>query len=374
MVWNGATGNGLDPVYRAALAGPHQLYSRVDVTDSVGNVIQSDLPFSAGSVTASLQQRVVRSLKLTVDRSWYPVTSSGAVDTTATLAPFGNRLKAYRGIDWGNGQLTYFPVFTGSLDTVELARDGSVAVTALDLAADVIAASFEAPTTASTGARLGTQFQTLILGAVSSATFGTSDITAAVMPAITWEYDRGKALDDVASAAGMIWYQLPDGSFVMRLLPWTKAGQTAALSVTDGDLLADYRVTVTRQGVYNSVVYVSERQGAAPAFAVARDTSATSPTRYRGPLGRRPLVVQNQVPLSQAACIGAAQTRLNSAKAITVQFPNTSITPDASLELGDVLKVSADGVISTQCVTGFELPLKEGASMPLTLRAYTPLS
>lgn len=374
MVWNGSTGNGLDTTYRAALAGPHAIYSRVDVTDNTGKVVQSDLPFATGSVSATLQQRVVRTLRLTVDRSWYPVTAGGKVDTGAALAPFGNRLKAYRGVDWGNGQVAYFPAFTGSIDTVTLARDGSVSVTALDLAGDIVAAGFEAPTSSTSGARLLTQFKTLIQGAISSPTFGASDSTASTMPALTWEYDRGKALDDVASAAGMIWYQLPDGSFVMRQLPWTRAGQSASISISDGDILTDYQITVTRQGVYNSVVYTSERQGSAPVYAVARDTSLTSVTRYNGPIGKRPLLVQNQVPLSQPQCLGAARTRLNSAKAISIQFNSTSITPDASLELGDVLQITADGVISSQCITGFELPLRESAAMSLTLRAYTPLS
>jgi hypothetical protein len=110
-----------------------------------------------------------------------------------------------------------FPVFTGHLDTVSLAKKGDVAVGAYDLAADVIAAGFETPTNSSAGVKLLTQYQTLIKGALTNPTFGTSDATGSTMPALIWESDRGKALDDVASAAGMIWYPLPDGSFVMRL-------------------------------------------------------------------------------------------------------------------------------------------------------------
>lgn len=374
MVWNGLTGNGLDPTYRAALAAPHTIYSRVDITDSAGSIVQRDLPFVSGQVTASFQQRVARTLILTVDRSWFPVTSSGAVDTTAALAPFGNRLKAYRGIDWGDGTLTYFPVFSGSLDTVELSRSGTVQVGAQDFAADVVAAGFEVPTNSSPGSRLSQQFQNLIKGAVTGAVFGASDPTPGLMPQLTWEYDRGKALDDVAAAAGMIWYQLPDGSWVMRLVPWAKPGLVASVTITDADILTDWRIRITRQGVNNAIVYVSERQGAAPAYAIARDTVTTSPTRYLGPLGKRPRLIQNQVPLSQAQCLGAARTTLQSAKAITLSFDGAAIVPDASLELGDVLQVNADGVASLQCITGFTLPLREASAMSLTLRAYAPLS
>jgi hypothetical protein len=373
-MWKGLTGDGSDPTYRAALAAPHDLYTRVDVLDSANNVLQGDLPFTAGSVTANLAQRVVRTMELTFERSWYPVTAAGAVDTSALLAPFGNRLKAYRGISWADGSLTYFPVFTGSVDTVELDRNGQVKVTSQDLAADVVAAGFEAPTNSSAGVKLVPQFQTLISGALANAAFGTSDLAAAVMPALTWEFDRGKALDDVAAAAGMLWYQLPDGSFVMRLVPWAKAGLSAGATLVDTGTLTDWKITVSRKGVNNAIVYVAERQGATPNFAVARDTVLTSPTRYRGPLGKRPRLIQNQVPLSQAQCLAAAKTTLQSAKAITIQFDNVTTVPDAALELGDVLQVNADGVASLQVVTGFTLPLSEGAAMPLTLRAYAPLS
>lgn len=374
MVWNGLTGNGLDPIYRAALARPHSVYSRMDITDSSGNIVRADLPFVTGSVSASFQQRVVRKLDFTVERSWYPVTGTGAVDTTAVLAPFGNRVKAYRGIAWGDGSATYFPVFTGSLDTVELTQNGTVSVSALDLAADVVAAGFETPTNSSVGVKLFPQFQNLINGALTGATFGTSDQSAALMPQLTWEYDRGKALDDVAAAAGMIWYQLPDGSWVMRQVPWAKAGLTAVATFTDSDILSDWRIKITRQGVHNAIIYVAERQGAKPAFGIARDTVATSPTRYLGPLGRRTRLIQNQVPLSPAQCLAAAKTTLQGAKAVTIQFERASIVPDASLELGDVVQLNADGVASLQCITGFTLPLRESSAMSLTLRAYTPLT
>lgn len=375
MVWSGLTGSGLDSTYRYALAAPHTVYSRLDITDNTGAVLRSDLSFITGSVKADFQQRVTRTLDFTVDNSLYPVKPNGQVDTTALLAPFGNQVRAYRGIAWGDGTLTYFPVFAGSLDTVSLNRDGSVNVKAEDFAADVVAAGFEVPTNSTAGVALFQQFRNLILGALPAAIFGTSDKTAALMPALTWEFDRGKALDDVASAASMLWYQLPDGSFVIRLVPWAKAGQSALITLTDRDLLTDWKTTVTRRGVYNSIVYVAERQGAVPAFAIARDTALTSPTRYLGPIGRRPRLIKNQVPLTQAQCQAAAQTALQSAKAIAVQFERAATVPDASIELGDVLQVTADGVTSLQCVTGFALPLKEdGGNMSLTLRAYTPLS
>ncbi len=374
MVWRSVSGDGTDVTYRAALAAGYTAYIRMDILDSTGVLVKQDLPFVDGSIEATLQSRVARTLRFTVDRSWFPVLANGTPDTTATLSPFGNQVKVYRGIAWGDGSVSSFLVFTGHLDTVSLSRKGDVAVGAYDLAADVIAAGFEMPTNSSAGVKLLTQYQTLIKGALTNPTFGTSDATSSTMPALIWESDRGKALDDVASAAGMIWYPLPDGSFVMRLLPWTKPGQSSALSMSDQDIVTDYKMTVTRQGVANAIVYSAERQGAAGAYAIARDTVLNSPTRYGGPLGRRVRQIQNQVPLTQAQCAAAAKTVLQSSKALTVNFDDLRITPDPSLELGDILTITGDGITSTQCITGFTLPLREGSDMSIKLRAYAPLS
>jgi hypothetical protein len=181
----------------------------------------------------------------------------------------------------------------------------------------------------------------------------------------------------------MLWYPLADGSFVQRLTPWTKPGQTASITLTDGTsvaygatgAIADWTITVSRTSVYNSVVFTSERQdGTAPVYAIVRDTTPASPTYYLGNFGRKPLLVQNQVALSQSQCLTAAQNLLKQSKAITQVWDPVSIVPDASLELGDLVTISADGAKDTQVITGFTLPLRENGEMSLSLRAYAPVT
>jgi hypothetical protein len=379
MVWAG----GLDAQYRDALTRPHTVYNRVDVLARDGTVLKSDLSFIDGNVRATLNSRVARVLSLTVDRSWFPLLSNGSVDTGGLLAPFGNRLRAFRGITYGDGSVASFPVFYGRIETVAMSRSGSVTVTGNDLAADVVDAQFEVPQSSVTTNTITAEFRRLVRDALPDATFGTSDLTGVKIAPIAWQSDRAQALDDMSATVAMLWYPLADGSFVQRLTPWTKPGQVAQVAFADGtdaapgvnNALADWSITVSRTGVYNSVVFTSERQdGSTPVYAIARDLDKTSPTYYLGNFGKKPLLVQNQAALTQSQCLSAAQSTLKAATAITQTWDPVSIVPDASLELGDLIAGKAEGAASTQVISGFTLPLREAGDMSLNLRAYAPVT
>lgn len=379
MVWAG----GLDAAYRDALTRPHTAYMRVDVLDRQGNVLQGDLPFLDGNVRATLNSRVARVLTLSVDRSWFPLLPDGSVDTGGLLTPFGNRIRAFRGIQYGDGSVASFPVFYGRIESVAMSRNGQVSLSANDLAADIVSAQFETPESSIPANTISVEFRRLIIEALPNATFGVCDLTGLKIPPLAWQSDRAQALDDMSATVAMLWYPLADGSFVQRYVPWTKPGQVAQVTLADGtnaalganNSIADWTITVSRTGVYNAVVFTSERQdGTAPVYAIVRDTAAGSPTNYLGNFGRQPLLIQNQAALTQSQCLAAAQSALKAAIAITQTWDPVSIPPDASLELGDLITARAEGAASTQVIVGFTLPLRETGDMSLNLRAYAPVT
>jgi hypothetical protein len=384
MVWSG----GLDATYRDALARPHTVYNRVDVLSRTGTVLYSGtagagLPFIDGNVRATLSSRVARVLSMTVDRSWFPLLDNGSIDSAGLLAPYGNRIRAYRGITYGDGTVVSFPIFYGRIETVALSRSGSVTLTANDLAADVVDAKFEVPESAVTTNTINAEFRRLVLEALPDAVFGTSDLTGSKIAPVAWQSDRAQALDDMSATAAMLWYPLADGSFVQRLTPWTKPGLTPQLTLADGTnavpmangVVADFSITISRTDVYNSVVFASERQdGSTPVYAIVRDLDKTSPTYYLGNFGKKPLLIQNQTALTQSQCTQAARSSLKAATAITQQWDSVTVVPDASIELGDLITAKADGAVSAQVIAGFTLPLREGGDMSLNLRAYAPVT
>jgi Domain of unknown function (DUF5047) len=380
-MWTG----GLNARYRDALAAGATASIRVDITDPSGVPLLSDVSFSAGQVQATLQSRVVRTLSLTVDRSLFPVTTAGSVDYGAPLAPVGNRAKVYRGIQYGDGSIwppPYgFPVFAGCIETVALDQSGAVKVTANDLANEIVTADFETPMNSIPGNSVNTEFQRLVLDGLPSATFGTSDTIHLAVGQLTWATDRAQALDDILKGSSALWYPLADGSFVQRFTPWTLPGRQPVATFTDGvagtalGTLGQHTITISRTGVLNSVVYVSDRQdGLAALRAVARDTNPASPTYIRGKFGKKVGVISNQGASTQGQVNTAALNELRKAQALGFTWNPIGIVPDASLELGDLVTLRASGVSANQVVVAFTVPLRESGAMTVSTRAYTPLS
>jgi hypothetical protein len=367
---------GLDPLYRRALAAPHTEYVLVEVLDGAGNVLTvpranradpavNGLEFLPGSsVNATLSSRVSRTLSLTVDQSLYPD------DPGDLLAPYGNRLRATRGVEFADGSRYAWTVFTGRIQEAVLAPDGTCVVPAADRSLEVAEFGFLVPTNSQAGATVNAEFVRLVSDALGDAVFGTSDSFAQTVPQLTWESDRAGAIDEMATAVGAFWYALADGSFVLRRYAWTVAGPPL-LTLSDGvgGILMG-SPSRDRSDVWNSIGVSGERaDGTTPVFAVAQDANPASATYVDGPFGRRHRHVSLQTPQTQ----GSAQTAANDWLRRSVGLFETwrwTQPPDAALELGDVVSLNAfdrTGII--QVVSGFTMPLDPGDMMTVQAHA-----
>lgn len=359
-------------LYRAAIAAPHEPYSRVEVW-SQGMQLHTGVPILKGSVDATLTSRVARKCTVTVANEWYPV------DVGDLLAPAGNELRVFKGLFYGNGAVEEFPAFRGKISETPMNDDGTVQIKAEDRAAEVAENGFTAPAVSVVGARNVAEIQRLIREGVEDAEFGESINPQVTVPALVWDEDRAKACDDLATAVNALWYPLADGRFVIRSIPWTQAGEPV-LTLRDagpervGGQIVKAVPVRSRSDIYNVVVVVGGRaDGAAPVVAIARDENPASATYWRGPFGRRVKRIKVQEALGQAQAQAMADTWLKRYIAMAETW-KLSIISDGSIELGDVVQLETRGRQVVQVVTGFKLPLttKEG-DMSVTTRALTPL-
>lgn len=364
----------INPLYRQALATAHNAYSRVEVwrsgvqveeltltarpaVQSLANVPYGAPVFTGGSVRATLNSRVARTMSITVPDWLYPW------DNHDLLSPWGNELRAFRGVRYGSGGVDEFPIFRGPVTDAKPDGQGSVTINAADRSVDVVGSNFAAPSLANVGAALTEEFKRLILQAVPDATFGTfSDITATV-PSLSYDYDRGAALDGLAKVAGAYWYALATGDFVMRYVPWSVPISTGKTLLTNqGGTLLSALPNRNRANVYNRVTVSNEStSGSPPFFATVDDTDPNSPTYILGPFGVKAIQIRVSQAASQAACRTAAAAILSRSRSLTQSWALTCI-PDASLELGDPLNVQyvdTSGVLrsAVQLIAGFTLPL-----------------
>ncbi len=364
---------GLDASYRQALSTSHTEYILIEVLDGAGNVLpvpadrtsaEGGLIFDDGNVSATLGNRVTRQLSLTVDETLYPIFSTGI------LAPYGNRLRVWRGIQFADGNYYRWVVFTGRIQQIANAPEGMVAISASDRANEVVEAAFVRPENSSIGNTVFEEFQRLITDGVPDATFGPSDQVTLTVPQLTWESDRASALDEMATSAGALWYALADGSFVLRSYPWANAvAPVVTLSDGDGGLIQG-QPSRDRSEVYNSITITGERaDGSAPVYALAQDSNPASPTYVGGNFGLRHKTIRLQTPQTQGSAQSAANDYLKGQVALNEAW--SWLQPvDAALELGDVVTLNArneSGII--QVVTGLSVPLGVDGFMSVTARA-----
>lgn len=364
---------GLDATYRQALATSHTPYIRVDVLDGAGNELpipadrvgaDGGLQLLSGSMSATLTNRVTRTLDITFDETLYP-TFPGAI-----LAPYGNRLRVWRGIKFAEGTVYRWVIFTGRLQNDVNAFSGEVSMSALDRGNEVVEAKFLRPQNSNFGANVFDQFQDLVISGVPDATFGTSDKPPLRMPLLAWESDRAGALDEMSTSAGCYWYVLANGDFVLRRYPYGVAAP-ALLMLSDGPGgTIQANPSRDRAVVFNSVTATGERaDGTPPVYALAQDMNPASPTYVLGNFGLR----HTQLPLrtlqTQGDALGAALDYLKASVALTEAWTWTQPV-DAAMELGDVFSLNARGESGIiQVVSGFTIPLDTSGIMAVTARA-----
>lgn len=366
---------GLDATYRQALATSHASYVRVDVLDGAGNELEipadrvgedGGLQFLSGSVSATLTNRVTRTLDIVFDEALYPI-GPGFI-----LAPYGNRLRVWAGIKFAEGTVYRWVIFTGRIQDDVNAVDGSVSVSAMDRGNEVVEAQFVAPENSQAGDLVSSEFVRLVSDGVPDAQFGTFDIANLTVPQLTWESDRAGALDEMATAAGCYWYVLANGDYVIRQYPFAVAAPSIlTMDEGTGGLLAA-SPTRAREQIYNSITVTGERaDGTTPVYALAQDLNPASPTYIRGNFGLRHRTLRLQTPQTQGSCQSAASDYLRTSIALTESW--TWAQPvDAALELGDVVTLNARGESGIiQVVSGFTIPL-DLSVMAVVARAQVP--
>lgn len=356
---------GLDPMYRKALATSHQVYVKVEVLDGFQNVLESDLVFIGGSVTATLTSRVARECSLTVPEDLYPY---GADDL---LAPYGNMIRATRGIEFADGGKFAWVVFVGRIQEAILNEDGTCGLRAADFAADVIESRFVRPENSNPTNTVTQETIRLISEGFPQAQFGPLDTLNEPVRTRTWQLERGQALDEVTTSAGAFWYPLADGRFTLRRYPWVVPGTPVVTYSDTGEFgtVESTRAVRSRSEVYNSLTVSGERlNGDPPVYALAQDTNLESTTFVSGAFGLRHQLLRLQTPGSLGAAQGAALENLKRLIGL-VDAWSWSMTPDAALELGDVTQLDVRGRTGIiQVVAGYRMPLDLKSSMQVAGR------
>ena len=348
--------------YQQVLRRPHKRVFRIDVTDIDGEVRAENIrPFS-GEVRASVSQRVTRQATFALGREFYPTTADDPLSPEFAVASI------QAGVEYGDGSTEMFPIFKGRITTATAQTDGSVVFSADDLAADVVAYPFEQPRMTTEATTLA-EMRGLITEALPQAVYGTNDVLDAPTPQLTWDEDRGGALDDLAQSLGGRWYTLGDGSFVVRSFSYAPGPIVATYADGPQGVVSSADVSRTRDGAFNGVVVVSERtDGTDPVRVPARVNNLANPLYFEGKYGKVVQIIKVTTALSPAQAQTLAQTQLNASAALRDQW-SVGMVPDMSLEPGDTVSFGYRGLTGTQIVDSLTYPLDNQSLMTVQGRA-----
>jgi hypothetical protein len=357
---------GLDQMYRAALGTSHQVYVLIEVLDGTQTVIESDLTFISGSVTATLTSRISRNCDATFAEGLYPF------EATDLLAPYGNMLRVWRGVEFADGTRFAWVVFVGRIQDATLNENGTCTVRAADFAADVLESRFLQPENSQPSSTVTNEIVRLISEGFTQAQFAQADVFADPVRARTWQLDRGQALDELATSVGAFWYPQADGRFVLRKYPWTVFSEPV---VTYSDADPDGSVETSsasrsRADVFNSLTVTGERLNGDPAvYALAQDNNPDSVTYVNGNFGIRHQQLRLQTPGTQGMAQGAANDNLRRLISL-VDTWSWTMSVDAALELGDTVLLNVRGRPPvTQVVAGMRVPFDLSGPMQVVGRS-----
>lgn len=362
-------------MYRRVLATGGEHFVRLEVWSGLGIPLASLVPaqrdgqpegglcFYNGTVSATLNSRVTRELQFSVPFDMYPLLP------TDLLAPFGNEIRAFRGVRLGDGSDIYtWQVFRGRIRQVHQYSTGNTTITCTDRASDVTDNQFVTPQNSQPSNSILAEFQRLVLDAVPDATFGDSDTFDNPVQQLTWELDRSAALDEMARSVGGLWFCLANGDFVMRRFPWTQP-QLPVVTLSTAETINAWEAMRDRNAIYNVVTVTGERlNGQPPVYGTAADDDPASPTYVGGGFGVRSLLDRLQTPSTAGGVQGAARERLASSIAPVEAF-QLRCSVDASLELGDALTLLIEGREVLQVVSALSVPLGVDGDMFVSTRS-----
>lgn len=369
--------------FAAALRHSHQVIQRAEI-------LQDDQVIYDLSAAGVLVDGAVSVQRAEIQRSASNVT---LVDRDGTLTPdtvddllvpTGRQLRLWRGLIYPDAteaerragtDRELVPLGTFRF-TITETQSGAVGLTGLyDRAWIVQGALLETVVSIAAGTLVTDAIALLLTNAYPDVPLdlGTSDEVTPLM-VFDGDADPWAAAQDLAANVGQRLFFNPLGVATMRPEPdptadpvvWTFDDSEAASM-----LLAGLQQTWTGT-CFNSVTVSGESTSlATPVRATVRDLEPSSPTRYGGPYGKRPMPLITDTKVATAAQAEARALKELQAQLGIAQQVTFSSWGHPALDVADLVYVASTdrGVAATFILDSVSMPLRGANQMNLTTRA-----
>jgi uncharacterized protein DUF5047 len=373
----------------AALSGSHQAISTVTAVMRSGARIQ--IPVDTGTATIDSTATNWRTLTMSVsDPHFWPNGS------TSVLAPYGTVLEVERGVVYPDGSIEQVKMGSFRITTAEITEqnteDGgtiAVQVTATDFS-DIIGRNlFVDPFVVPSGIRTSKAIQLILVNRFPFHQFPTmpsidfvnrlpqseDSIVAEQQSFGTLTGATGKPqpwqdVQKLAASVGAWIYVNADNQWVLEQIPSpTNKAAVWRLSDGNGGALLTVDRTFDDTKTHNGVVLTCHQKKKTPFRVEVWDEESSSPTYYKGPFGKVPLVVTTKLVSTPAQGLAMAKRLFQQNCGFTEQLTATC-NPMPHLEVGDVIHIrrARVGVDGVYVIDAIDCPLNIDDTMTLTMR------
>lgn len=355
--------------FLAALRGPHAITLAAYLAPPGTAWPGIPVAIIGGRLALDVDAQVRRQAQLEIAFSLAdPVTA----ETMRTL-PFGGYCRIYRGIRFADGSTESVPLGTFRVDAVSWPElQGTATLTLNDRMAQVADEALPTPYSAS-GKHPSDAIVELVqavFGGSIAYHVSTSPASEPTLADTVYEQDRGGAISELAAGVSASAYFDPLGDFVLHPRPSGAPGAPDWLFDTgaSGVFVAAVE-SLDRSSVRNGVSVRSQAEAdLPPIYALATDDDPASPTRWGGPFGKVPLLVDSQSAQTQAAADAAAASLLHLRLGLSRTVELRGV-PNPALEGGDVLEIRhADGRSESAYVNSVSLDLGPGGEFTIGTR------
>ena len=334
-----------------------------------------DLYPNSGSVTIDARREVRRSCTLEI------VDEDGTLTPNATnldLAPYGNEIKLYRGINYGDGTSdeVALGVFRISETSIAYGQDAvTINITGEDRAKAIQQSPFSTAFVISASTNLIDAIKNIVtnrLPGTQTATTATTYTAPTVgSKALGFGPQSNPWADvaEIAKAIGQEAYFDQEGKLATALVP--NLDDTEAVQIyadnQDGVTIQIDR-TLSMEGISNGVIFTAEASHLLlPLISKIWDDDASSPFRRTGPLGERPATLSTSWVATQAQLDYAA---LQEYQAVRGQQIALTIVPNPRLDVRDVIQITASdlGINTTAIIDTITIPFDVTSPMQITAR------
>lgn len=364
---------GVSAAFLTALSNNHLVSVKVEVL-AAGQVVSTltgkILPGSKVSAVKGQPIRRNCSVKMIDDTGTLTPT-----DASALLAPYGNELRIWRGIQFADGTSEFASLGVFEITDCHVVDAGagvSIDISGVDRADEVSRSTLTDIYSIAAGTNAVTAAKTLIANARSGLTFSLP-VTSYNTPLLIYQGGDDpwtKAISIAQMFGGEIFFDaVGDCVIQYEPTPYTQATvQTFAEGATC--TMTDLDRAWTNRSIPNNVIREGAGTGVAtPVRAVAQDTNPSSPTYISGKYGTVTDYLVDSKLLTTQQCQDAAKAALRLSKGKLEQMALQGI-PNPALDIGDVVSVTRAklGVGANYVIDALTIPLDFAAKMALTLR------